>query len=290
MGEISDFVAAFEQERDKYLAIEEEVAALCKNALQGIEFLWQSRVKATESLETKLRSRTKKYKHESENVADIKDLVAGRIILARWLDFEHVEKVVEEIFNVRDRAQHPKHGQKTVNPKARFRGYDGLHFHVTRRDPLHQGSCNPVVEIQVMSAFMWGFSTLEHDIEYKKLHGEPSEDLVLSLEMLKGISNLGEIGLEMYDRYFVTAARLSPQQNHIKPESHAAMRTVAAKVGLDENDKQCLRDLGSGLTDPRDDGKRIERNKDGLSEDLCSWIFKDPAFVEWWTHDDCQFL
>lgn len=288
MGVISDFVAAFGQERDKYLAIEEEVEALCKQALQDIEFLWQSRVKATESLETKLRSRTKNYKDESANVADIKDLVAGRIILARWLDIEHVEKVVRQTFNVKHRAQHPKHGQNTVNLEARFRGYAGLHFHVTRRNPLHQGFCNPVIEIQVMSAFMWGFSTLEHDVEYKRLHGLPDEDLLLSLEMLKGIANTGEIALQMYDKHFV--AKLSSQQHFLKSDLQSSVRASVAEVQLDENDKRCLRDLGSGLTDPRDDRKRIERHKDGLLEGSCSWVFEDPAFVAWWTHNDCPFL
>ena len=290
MGAISDFVADFSRDHDKYLTIEEEVKALCEKALKGIEFLWQSRVKATDSLETKLRGRMSKYKDESENVADVKDLVAGRIILARWLDFEHVEKVVGQIFNVRGRAQHPKNEQNTVNPKARFRGYDGLHFHVTRREPSEQQPCKPVIEIQVMSAFMWGFSTLEHDIEYKNLHGESNEDLLLSLEMLKGISNTGEIALQMYDRSFFPVAKFSSQQHDFNTDLQNSLRNVVAEVGLDEDDKKCLRDLGSGLTDPRDDRKRIERHKGGLQGDLCSWVLEDPAFVDWCTHDDFRFL
>ena len=288
MEVISDFVATFDQERDKYLAIEVEVEALCKQALRGIDFLWQSRVKATKSLEAKLRSRTKNYKNESENVADIKDLVAGRIILARWLDIAHVEKAVWQIFNVRGRTEHPKHGQITVNLNGRFRGYGGLYFHVTRRNPLQQGSCNPVIEIQVMSALMWGFPTLEHDIEYKRLHGLPDEDLLLSLEMLKGIADTGEIALQMYDKHFV--AKLSSQQHFLKLDLQSSVRASVAEVQLDENDNKCLRDLGSGLTDPRDDRRRIERHKDGLLEGLCSWIFEDPAFVDWWTQDDLRFL
>ena len=290
MGSISDFVAAFGKERDRYLAIEKDVEALCKKALRGIEFLWQSRVKATESLEAKLRDRMQDYKAESENVADVKDLVAGRIILARWLDFGNVEKVVGQTFDVRGRAQHPKHGQNTSNLKTRFRGYDGLHFYVTRRGLSDQQSCNPVIEIQVMSAFMWGFSTLEHDIEYKRLRGEPDEDLLLSLEMLRGIANTGEIALQMYDRHLFPVAKLSSQQHDINPDLQSSVRTLVAQVRLDENDKQCLRDLGSGLTDPRDDRKRIERHKGGLRKGLCAWVFKDPAFVDWWAHDYCKFL
>ncbi len=47
-----------------------------------------------------MRDRSDKYKYEVENVGDIKDLVAGRVILARWADFENVEKVIHSKFFV----------------------------------------------------------------------------------------------------------------------------------------------------------------------------------------------
>ena len=135
-----------------------------------MEFLWQSRVKAAESLEKKLRGRVKDYKNESEKVADVKDLVAGRIILARWHDFQRVEEIVKQNFTYKSQTQHAKQVNNAVNFKARFCGYDGLHFYVMRQGPTDEKACNPVIEIQVMSAFMWASSTLQHDIEYKKLH------------------------------------------------------------------------------------------------------------------------
>lgn len=287
MGTISDFVAAFSRDADKYMTLEKEVSARCEEALRGIEFLWQSRVKAAKSLEKKLTSRKKEYSDDSANIADIKDLVAGRIILARWLDFEHVEKKVNQIFNVEGRTQHPKHGRNAVNFKARFRGYDGLHFYVILQGPSDQQSRNSIIEIQVMSAFMWGFMILEHDIEYKKLRGEPDEDLLSCLNLLKGIANLGEIGLQMYDKQFVPVAKLSSLQG-VNPDLQKTIRTVVADVGLDENDKQCLRDLRS--TDPRYDKERIEASKDQLLEGSCSWILKDSAFVDWWTRDDSRLF
>ncbi len=288
METIADFIAAFSQNRDKYISIEKEVEACCKETLRGIEFLWQSRVKATKSLEKKLRSRVEDYKDESENVADIKDLVAGRIILARWLDFQHVEETVKQNFTYISQTQHPKHAHNAVNLKTRFRGYDGLHLYVKRPGHTNENFDDPIIEIQVMSAFMWAFSTLQHDIEYKKLHGEPSEDLATSLEVLKGVANLGEIGLDMFSRNFVPVARLSPEQHTIGPNLPKTIRTVEASVGLDEHDKECLRDLR--LTDPRHDKERIEASKDDLLEGSCSWVLEDPAFVEWWTRDDSRLL
>ena len=95
MGTIADFVAAFERDRSQYLAIEKDLEALSKDALRGIDFLWQSRVKEVKSLLVKLNGRNHNYKNESENVADACDLVAGRIILARWPDIEKVEEIVK---------------------------------------------------------------------------------------------------------------------------------------------------------------------------------------------------
>ena len=288
MGAISDFIGAFTRDYEKYLSIEKEVRALCEEALRGIQFLWQSRVKAVESLEKKLRDRRENYRGESENVADIVDLVGGRIILADWRDFERVEEIVKNKFKFRGRVQHPKPGQKSVNSQSRFRGYGGRHFHVTRENATDQDSCNPIIELQVMTAYMWAYATLAHDIEYKKLRGEPSEDLVLSLEMLKGIANLGEIGLDIFNQHFLPVARLSPQHNDIGPNLPSAIETVGASVWLDENEKQCLRDLR--LTDPRHDKERIEADKDKLLDGSCSWVLEDPAFLNWWTRDDSKLL
>ena len=285
MGAIEDFITAFTRDYEKYLAIEKEVRALCEEALRGIQFLWQSRVKAVESLEKKLRDRAGNYKGESENVADIVDLVAGRIILASSRDFERIEEVLKIEFNIRGQVQHPKAGHKSVHSQSRFRGYGGRHYHVTRKIGADQHSCNPVIEIQVLTAYMWAYATIAHDIEYKKLHGEPSEGLMLSLEALKGIANLGEIGLEMFNMQFIPVAS---QQQDISRGLPSAIQVVEASLSLDESDKQCLRDIR--LTDPRHDMERIEEGKDRVLEGSCSWVLSDPAFVDWWTRDDSRLL
>ena len=289
MGAISDFVAAFTRDYEKYQTVERELKAVCSSALPpDIDFLWQSRVKTPESLEKKLRGRVRDYENESENVADVKDLVAGRIILARWHDFQHVEEMVKQNLAYISQTQHPKHAHNAVNFKARFRGYDGLHFYVKRRHPSAVQSIDPVIEIQVMSLFMCALSMLDHDITYKKFHGEPDEALLRSLDLLKGIANLGEIALQIFDTQFLPIAKSSIRKSDISPDLQATIRSVAAEVKFDENDKQCLRDLR--LTDPRLDKERIEASKDPLLEGSCSWVLEDPAFVDWWTHDDSRLL
>lgn len=201
MGPIADFVAVFRKNRDDYAMIEKEVEALCKEALRGFEFLWQSRVKEADSLEVKLRRRNPEYENdEFKNIAQIKDLVAGRVILARASDFVKVEEVVQQVFQVQGRRQHPKPQLDKEFSQERFRPYDGLHLHVTRRSAERYSDL--VIEIQVMSPFMWAFSALEHDIIYKELHGKPDAMAVSQLELLKGIANLGEVAVENFESSF----------------------------------------------------------------------------------------
>ena len=285
MGAISDFLLAFTHDYETYKTIEKEVKSYCEEALHGIQFLWQSRIKSVESLEKKLRGRNGNYNDEFENVADIVDLVATRIILADWTDFGRVEEIIKRNFNLKNRIQHPKPGQKSVNQHSRFRGYGGRHFHVRRKGAPNQLSRNPIIEIQVMTAYMWAYATLAHDIEYKNLHGEPSEALVLSLETLKGIVNLGEIGLEMFNKQFIPVAG---QQGDIDQDLSNIIQTVEASVSLDQNDQECLRDIR--ISDPRRDKDRIEESKDQLLEGSCAWVLEDPAFLHWWTRGDSQLL
>jgi hypothetical protein len=53
---------------------------------------------------------------------------------------------------------------------------------------------------------------------------------------------------------------------------------------MDEKDRQCLEDLRT--SDPRDDMVRIEKDKGGLLEDSCHWIFENADFRKW--RDDQQ--
>ena len=121
---------------------------------------------------------------------------------------------------------------------------------------------------------------MQHDIEYKKLHGEPDEDLLLCLDSLKGAANLGEIFLQMYEKRFFPVAKLSTQQSSVL--------SIMADVAFDEKDSQCLRDLR--LTDFRYDKERIKASKDRLLDGSCSWVLEDPAFVNWWTRDNSRLL
>ncbi|KAK4124688.1 hypothetical protein N657DRAFT_655855 [Parathielavia appendiculata] len=55
-----------------------------------------------------------------------------------------------------------------------------------------------------------------------------------------------------------------------------------------ERDNKCLRNLG--VTDPRDDKVRIERDKGGLLRDLYHWVLNNVGFQRWQDDRDGQLL
>ena len=235
MGAIHDFVAGFRRDYEKYRKLEIEIKERCEEALSHVEFVWRSRVKSDKSLQKKLEDRAQKYRNENENVADIKDLVGGRIILARWLDFEDVERTLNRIFNVKGRTQHPKSKRNAENLNKRFRGYDGLHFHMTLQSSPKESSWNPTFEIQVMSGFMWNFMTLEHDIEYKELSGKPSEETLSCLDLMRGIANIGEVALQMFDKQSIQIEKTSSQADRTDEDLENVKKTLVADIEIDQN-------------------------------------------------------
>ena len=248
MGTISDFVADFEREFNKYSDIEKRVEALCKDKLRNTESLWQSRVKNPASLEKKLRDRSNKYEDEAANIADVCDLVGGRIILVHPEDIRHVEKTVKETFNFVRQSQHPKDFQNIVGPETRFRGYNGLHLYVTLQGRSDEQCQNPVIEIQVMTAFMWIYATLQHDVVYKRLYGEPAKELLCNIDLLRGVANLGELGLEMYDKLFF--------QRDIYPDLQTGAQPVVGEGAIGKLKAQSQSVLQ--LTNPQHDKHRAE--------------------------------
>ena len=241
MEAISKFIDEFACQKEEYLKIENRLEICCRKELEHlkIQFAWQSRVKEANSLQKKLQDRSYKYKDETENISDIKDLVAGRVILTRWKDFGLVENVIKANFSVRDHSQHPKPSQHGLILQDRFRGYGAIHFHVTWLGLKGEQYENLVIEIQVISAFIWAFATLEHDILYKKLHGEPKRSLGLHIDMLKGIANLGESALEQYDELLCSDFKLPLSQQHV-PSSDTALRMA---VCVQENQNTVNKNL-----------------------------------------------
>lgn len=296
MASISDFMKIYQRDYDQYAIIEKQVETLCKKLLkaQNIKFAWQSRVKEPLSLETKLRNRSSKYENDVQNIDDIKDLVAGRILLTRWRDFGLVERILNENFHISERSQHPKEGQEAASRESRFRDYGGLHFYLTRRVPQDELYSQLVVEIQVMSLAMSSWSELEHDFSYKKLHGELTKDVLLVLEATKGLANSQEVLLQLFEDLLdsnIESPRLEQHCDNPDPSLimadliHEHRETIQTKLRSQiEDERRCLQTFRTS-----DYEKHKARNPDRV-EGTCQWFLQHRHFSVWQESQESSLL
>ena len=249
MGSISHFLTAFDRDGDKYLEREREVKTLCEDALKGVKHFWQSRIKDTKSLGKKLKDLITDDEIRSGRVPEIRDLIGVRIIVLHMGSIKVVEDALSRIFHVRDRTPHPSYPRDLVDASIRFRGYSALHLYVTLEKSSEAQTFNPVIEIQMMSILMYMWMDCNHDILYKKKRGEPSEDVIQYLELLKGIMNLGEIGMQMFEKSVfkemseeqaLPIANSFPRKVEISQHLQVIMRTVVAEVGFERLERRNL--------------------------------------------------
>ena len=294
MATISEFVGEFNRHHKQYVNIEKQVETICKEKLRArnVKFSWQSRVKKASSLEKKLRDRSHCYPTEAHNTADIKDLVAGRILLTRWKDLAHVEEIVKENFNLESRTQHPKSdsAQRSLTLQTRFRGYGGLHFYVRRKAPTDEKYSDLIIEIQVLSAIMYAWSELERDFQYKQLNGEQSRAIYLVLEALKGVTNSGEVLLELveeleHDRdldlprikdFVLENQNMILQQLQQSEKLNTKQKTLSS-LGPDQI--ACLAALSPA--DPQHERKALVETKGVRVKGTCEWIKSSGPYEEW---------
>ena len=74
------------------------------------------------------------------------------------------------------------------------------------------------IEIQLMSPWMWAYSSLDHDILYKGLSGEVSEEKRRALSIILGAANVGAAAVEHFGELYmkglgVTTGRGNNEQN-----------------------------------------------------------------------------
>ncbi|MCJ1371085.1 hypothetical protein MMC20_002300 [Loxospora ochrophaea] len=294
MISISDFIEKYRHGRNRYVELEKQVETICKEKLkdQNIKFAWQSRVKEPESLETKLRVRSGKYKNDAHNISDLKDLVAGRILLTRWRDIELVDEILCKNFNIEERTQHPKQMQNSTLLQSRFQGYNARHFHIVCRDSENEQSDNILVEIQIMSLAMSAWSELEHDFGYKKLNGHLSRSMYLTLEAVKGLSNAQEVLLELFENLLDSQFdSLRSQQYTTGPDPlnimadilnrnqesigfHLLLKQQEAKR-LTDQEQECLQAFRTSNFE----GHKA-RNPDRVNG-TCQWFLQHPNFTAW---------
>lgn len=240
VGLIEDFIARYTKEYDFY----NQAARLASQMLEadlrasGVRSIVTYRAKDVSRLEEKCRGRhdDKQYQSADEIYADIVDLAGVRVALYFPGEQEQVEKAILRLFIQFDKKRVFPDPQKQ-KPNKRFSGYSASHYRVQLKEQemneLDKRYTKARIEIQVASVLMHAWSEVEHDLDYKQLGGDLSDQEHSILDQLNGLVMAGEISLRMLQEagenrvasgerkflnHYELAAHLLSRVNHLLDE------------------------------------------------------------------------
>ncbi len=204
MNIIDEFIEHYKKEYDFYDTASKLVAQQLENALHasGIRAIVTYRAKNPLRLQTKLIQRNTEHPYSclEDIYNDICDFSGVRVALYFPSDRDNVEEIIKDNFNL---LQEPKifpTQQKIPNFNKRFSGYWARHYRISLKDTSLTESqlryVNSKTEIQVASVLMHAWSEVEHDLVYKPLSGNLSNEELSILDELNGLVLAGEIALE----------------------------------------------------------------------------------------------
>lgn len=201
MNVIEEFLEQYSRQYDYYSELSKIGANLLEQELEkrGIKAIVSYRAKRPERLKGKLEQRNQKaaYKKVSDIFDDIVDLAGVRVALYFPKDRELVDEIIYELFSVNKRKVFPENSHQPKFEK-RFSGYWASHYRVNVKNiaKSRQRYENALFEIQVASVLMHAWSEVEHDLVYKPLSGNLSEEELAILDEINGLVLTGEIALE----------------------------------------------------------------------------------------------
>lgn len=234
---IKEFVSRYEKEFDFYQNLSLNVERKIKNHLSksGVRAIVSSRAKSMTRLDVKLEDRDKKknYKHVNEIYDDIVDLAGVRVALYFPGDMNLVEEIIGKNFKIHKSKKFPESLQKkTIGTYTKvFDGYSAAHFRVSLNDETRYAK-NHCVEIQVASVLMHAWSEVEHDLVYKPLQGELSNEELMILDEINGLVLSGNIALERLQK--AGLHRVNDESNKIFLNHYDFASFVLSRMKIDE--------------------------------------------------------
>lgn len=241
------FLDQYLKEVDYY----EKAAQICSNSCQnflersGVRAIVTYRVKRPDRLSEKLNKRQVRRQYDSvESIyEDIVDLAGVRIALYFPGDQEAIDRFIRSHFQIKQIKHFPPETYDPLTPtgyRRRFTGYHATHYRVLL-DPKQcsdseQKYAGALIEIQVASVLMHAWAEVEHDLVYKPLSGDLSEDEYEILDELNGLVLSGEIALKRLQKAVQDRVkRMSvPFQNHYELASFLYDRICQKCVNVDE--------------------------------------------------------
>lgn len=227
---IRAFMKGFASNQKAYKTISTITKTRIKRVLdrEGIMAIVSARVKDPDRLLIKLvdRNKNKQYTCDQDIFDDIPDLVGARIALYFPSDAGKVEELLKREFILQPRKKFPEDiplppemepdgegGEKPVQKftackrkvypgyqNRRFDGYCATHHRGKLRRFPNINIPSPTIEIQVASVLMHAWSEVEHDLAYKNLMGQVSNDEYEALDEINGLVIAGELALNRLER------------------------------------------------------------------------------------------
>jgi ppGpp synthetase/RelA/SpoT-type nucleotidyltranferase len=203
MDLIDQFMARYTKEYDFYSQAARIAHQKLESNLQaaGVRSIVTARAKSPARLEDKCRQRDAKrsgYSSIDEIYDDIVDLAGVRVALYFPGEIDQVDGMITRLFNVLIKKEFPDLDK--LQAGKRFSGYSATHYRVQlKEDDLNETEKRYAaarIEIQVASVLMHAWSEVEHDLDYKPLAGNLSDDEYGILDLLNGLVMTGEIALE----------------------------------------------------------------------------------------------
>lgn len=201
MNLLDKFIRQYKKEYDFYAELARITCEMLESELQkrGIKSIVSYRAKNPSRLKEKIEQRQeiKKYKSVSDFYSDIIDLAGVRVSLYFPSERDIVDEVIKDIFEVKKKKQFPEQSHKPKYEK-RFSGYWANHYRATikNNDKENNRYIDAIFEIQVASVLMHAWAEVEHDLVYKPLSGNLSDDELSIIDEINGMVIAGEIALE----------------------------------------------------------------------------------------------
>lgn len=209
---IDDFMVRYEREYDYYQAVARLCEQRCETELRqaGIRAIVTSRAKNHDRLRKKIEQRypIKDYQIVDDIYEDIVDLAGVRIALYFPGDNEEVDKLIKDAFEFIGDKKFPVKSEQSTTPQTcyekRFSGYIARHYRTRFKEKdladYQKHYMKACIEIQVASVLMHAWAEVEHDLAYKPLNGELSQEEYAILDQINGLVITGEIALEQLQK------------------------------------------------------------------------------------------
>ncbi|MFG2750035.1 GTP pyrophosphokinase [Streptomyces xanthophaeus] len=207
MDIIDGFISRYVREFDFYSQAAQLAARTLESDLRnsGIRCIVTHRAKDISRLADKCRQRAVKgvYGNVQDIYDDIVDLAGVRVALYFPGEQEQVDRIINRLFLLLEpRKEFPAASDSTSG--KRFSGYSAMHYRVQLAEQelglADKRYATARVEIQVASVLMHAWSEVEHDLIYKPLEGDLSDQELQILDQLNGLVIAGEIALEMLQK------------------------------------------------------------------------------------------